>query len=345
MSSLSPPARFIRNGEPVSAGVANRPIGDLKAQIDYLWSLIRQASTGSALFARLQTVEAEAEVGMPVYYNATNERFERGLTAVASAPVGNTLVPADSAQIWGCVYQKLNSTLADIVLVGFTALDISAAVEDDVEAGLYYLSGTTPGGLQRTRPAVAVPVLRSDGRGNVYVLSQAGDALDRHTHQHFRLSSVPAGDSIIPPPGEPHVIDNPDASLAGWLPADHPSFDGHAPAAAKFGYNLAADPELAAVWPPVPSGSAYLELDRGVDPDQGMTGVQLGSDGMCIIDAYGIWWLSDCAGDAPWPANENFGDGSVSQSLSVPAEPDCPKPLPFRMDIWFTRLNTAEASS
>lgn len=341
--TLPPTIRYVNNGEAVQAGTPNRPMGDLAAQIQYLWSLIQQSSGSQALFARLQTVEPAAVVGQPVFYNSITKRFERGIVAVAPVPLGNVITLADSAQIWGLVFQKINSTLADIVLCGFVPLDISAAVGGQVTAGLYYLSGSTPGGLQDTRPAVAVPVARSDGQGNVFVLPQTTDALDRHTHYHFRLVAEPAGDTIIPAMDGVHVIDNPNPALPGWLPANHPIFNGLAPVGAKFGYNFSADTTgLAATWPPVPIGSCYLELDRALYSHEGLQGVPLGTDGMAIIDMNGIWWLSNCAGDAPWP-NEDFGGGSVSESIPTP--PACPRTTPFRVDVWFTRLNTAEASS
>lgn len=340
---LAPPTRLIRQNEPVVPGTPNRPLGDLDYKVNYLWNLIVSANLGSALYARRVKVEAAAQVGMPVYFNAVTKQYERAKVALDPIMVGTLATLAPSAQVWGVVSAKTNSTTADLLVLGYAALDISAAIDATLEAGIYYLSPLVAGGLTASRPFAAVPVLRADGAGNVFLSAQIVDALDRHTHYHVRLFSEPAGDTIAPGPSGTHRIDNPNSNLPGWLPASDPSFNGTAPAGAKFGYNIAADTNLKTLWPPLPITSVYLELDRATDFDQGLQGVQLGADGMCIIDVNGIWWLSDCSGDAPWPADENFGGGSVSAPLP-PTPPACPRATPFRMDIWFSRLNTAEAA-
>lgn len=62
------------------------------------------------------------------------------------------------------------------------------------------------------------------------------------------------------------------------------------PAGAKLGYNLPLHPELERLWPPIPVGSTYLELDG-----RGVPGTRY------VADINGLWWFEDCYDKAPWP--------------------------------------------
>lgn len=329
---------LVREGDPVAPGPTNAPTRALDQKIRYLYDLVRAAALGSTVYARQVRVEAAAAAGMPVYFNAATQQFERGLAQAEAMPTSGALVTAESSRVWGVVGEKSGDTLADVLLVGYAAIDIGAATGGAVHAGVYYLSGTTPGGLTQQRPPVSVPVLRSDGAGRIFVVPQLVDFLERHVHYRFPLACVPAGTVTPPAPGERHTIDAPDPSAAGWLPAFHPVFRDRAPAGAAFGYNLAAHPALAQAWPPVPVTQATLEWDRGIDRDVGATGVPLGPGGLCVLDRYGIWWMSDCYADVPWPAST--GGAPTSESLST-SEIECPRDLAMALTLWFTRLNFA----
>lgn len=335
--SLEPHVQLIREGEPVAPGTPNRPLAQLDQNLRYLWDVIQAATMGSTLYARQVTIEDDALVGMPVYYNTTRQRFERALAGMEIT--AGIVTPAAACQVWGVVSLKHHATLADLLLCGYAELDLDEAVQGDVVAGTYYLSGVQPG-ILLTQPApVSVPILRADGNGRVLVLPRIVDALDSHRHYRFALACRPAGDHAPPAPGQRHVITNPDDSLPGWLPADHASFAGRAPAGAAFGYNLAAEPNLQAAWPPLPLAHAYLEWDKGLDPAQGFHGVPLGPAGLAVLDRYGIWWLSDCYGDVPWPAD--YG-GDVSESNSVL---ECPRYTEMALTVWFTKLNLADEAT
>jgi hypothetical protein len=260
--------QFIKNFEAVAAGTPNRVTRELDENIRYLRDIIEAAEIGSTVFARDQTVEAEAIIGAPVYFNATAQRFERGLAIVETDLSSGQLVTAASSHVWGVVFDKTNSTKADILLFGHAALDISGVVDEAVTAGIYYLSGVTAGKLVRQRPPVSVPVLRTDDDGQIFVNVQWEDFLNDHVHFKFDLAAVPAGEHTQPAEGTPHTITNPDSSLEGWLPADDAVFGGNAPEGAAFGYNLSADSELSSAWPPLPTDAALLEmLHRSVFQD------------------------------------------------------------------------------
>jgi hypothetical protein len=327
---------FVREGEPVAAGVTNRPTQQLQQNINYLWEVLSASGLGSTIVIRRATVDASVKVGQPVYFSSSSKAFEQALATVASGTVDGHVVAAESAQVWGVVLQKLSSTLADILVSGYSALNLSEAVTGTVTAGLYYLSGSTPGKLVNTRTPVTIPVLRADGNGNVLVLPQFADFIDRHVHYKFDLVCQPAGTYTEPALNARHSISVPDATLPGWLPAGHASFNGTAPAGAMFGYNLAAHPALKNVWPPLPASEAYLEFDRGTT---GFTGVPVGESGACIINRYGIWWMSDCYNDVPWPTAYNSPGFSIS--LSDPPDAECPRRTQMAMRIWFTKPSFA----
>lgn len=326
--------RLIQNGDPVDAGTINRVLRQMDGNTKYVLDLLEAALIGSTVFARSVTVEPETVPGAPVYYNATSGRFER---ALAAATIENgELKTAESSQVWGVVHTKHNSTSADVLLTGYTSLNISAAIDGQLEAGLYYVSSSTPGKLTRQQPPITVPVLQSDGDGNVFVNPRLFDAFLDHKHYKFDLVCLPAGDHTPPSLGDRHTISNPDTDIEGWLPANHASFSGKAPAGAAFGYNLAAS-SLNALWPPVPLSNAYLEWDKGELKDYMGMGVPLGADGLAILDANGIWWMSDCYSDVPWPTTlDTSAPASSSSSASLP---ECPRDLAMRLTLWFSRMS------
>ncbi len=322
---------LINNGEVVDATVTNRTSGQLQQSLLYLKGIIDALELGQNVIARDQTLASDASVGMPVYYKGSTQRYERALGAILQDETTGAYVMADSSQVWGVVLAKSSATKGDILLHGMAELDLSLAVPDGAEAGLYYLSNSVAGRLDRQRPPVGVAVLQvagetDDDKHVVYVNVQFDDLRSAHSHYAFELVAEPAGDTT---PSDPHVITNSNETLEGWLPADDASFDGNAPTGAKFGYNIAAS-QLRYLWPPQPLESAYLEVSRGENVNLLSMGAPTGVGQLCIFDRHGIWWMSDCEGDAPWPA-----DLDTDSSLSLTDE--CPRRLAMQLKLWFTR--------
>ncbi len=340
--------QYIKQGEPVSPGTPNRAMRQIDQNAKYLWDVIQAAGIGSTVYARERTIESGAKIGMPVYYNPTTQQFERGLANVETDGATGQIMTSQSTQIWGIVAIKHNATLADLLLYGLADIDISEAlgnVGGDVAAGLYHLSNQTPGYLTSSRPPVSVPVLRSDGNGNVFVNPTFMDFLDNHRHYKFELETSPAGTHTQPAEGEVHVIASADDSLPGWLPADHAVFDGKAPVNAKFGYNLKEEGLLNDLWPPLPITSYDLEFQRvsiyEPNPRQIMPLANSVLDDLVIVDRNGIWWMSDCYDEVPWPTNL---ETNVSQSESATVA-DCPRDVVHRMILWFTKVNFSTEAS
>jgi len=342
MSSWLERIQHLVDQEPVDAGTAGRPDRQLDQNLQHLKDLIELSLLGQAIVAPDVTVSSDVLVGQAVFWNTETARAEQSLAKVEYDPALQTLVSSPEAEVLGVVLRKSGSTLADIVIMGWVELDIANAVNGDVVSGRYFLSGVEPGKLVRNRPSLSIPVLFADGQGRVLVMPIARSWLEDHGHFRFELTCAPAGDHAPPSPGDPHVITAADSALLGWLPADDASFDGHAPDGAKFGYNLAAHTALNGLWPPLPLAAASLTWDKGQD-GVGGTEVPIGDLGLVVIDQYGIWWMSDCYGDVPWPTDYTFDDGS--ETVDEGELGDCPRPELMRLSLHFSRTLFNAANS
>jgi hypothetical protein len=341
--------QYIKEGEPVSPGTPNRPLSQLDQNVKYVLELLEAANIGSTVYAREQTVASTLQVGQPVFFNAASARFEAAFATAESDNATGYLTVPDQSQVWGIVASKQNSTLADILLFGYAKIDIKAAIGNDlttggdVPAGLWYLSGTSTGQLVRQSPPLSIPVCKTDASGNVFVNPSFVDFLENHRHYVFELQAVPAGQVAPPSVGDPHVITAADSDLPGWLPANDPIFDGNAPAGAKFGYNLSVEESLSSVFPPIPLQSACVVMQRPSIYDtlaeRKWYGQQLMSD-LVVIDRKGIWWMSDCYDEVPWPTDL---DTSSSASASIGECDPAAKTLSIK--LYFTRVGFATDNS
>ncbi len=82
--------QHIRDGEPVDSNVSSRPDRALEARQNYLLDRVNAASLGERAVAAGVALEADAAVGMPVYWNADNGTCSApcadGHGAASSAP-------------------------------------------------------------------------------------------------------------------------------------------------------------------------------------------------------------------------------------------------------------------
>lgn len=318
----------------------SRPEQDLTGRTDYLRRRLDAAEFGQAVFAHDVTLDPDLLEGQPVYWNDDAQRFEAALAAAEADADSGALVPSASAHVLGVLYAKEFATKGSVLLFGYAPLDLTNSAGAGAAAGLYYLSASEPGKLTRQRPAVSCPVLFCDGAGNAYVRPSDRPFAEDHVHYSFELACRPAGHSDQPDPDGRHAVKSPDVSVRGWLPATHASFRGTAPRRAAFGYNLAAHPELQRVWPPVPVEAVALTWDKGTNA-LGGTAVPLGTDGLVVVDRYGIWWMSDLYGDAPWPAATNTSLSSYPAEGSYPSSdvtPESPRFERMRLTLSFVRM-------
>lgn len=327
----------IRNGQPVDAANTSRPDKALEANLNYLRSQLSSITEGSALFLRGVLVESAAQVGMPVYYNPQTATFDRALAGAETDSDTGTLRPKAESLPVGIIYTKPTATRADLLIAGCASLDISGAVQGTPADGLYFLSSSNAGFLTQTQPYATVPVLQLAG-DLVFLQLDLRDFLENHVHYSIEMACQPAGESLACSPGQRYTITSPDASFPGWLPANHTSFEGHAPIGAAFGYNLAADPALAKLWPPVPLQAVSFTWDKGREL-LGGTDIPKGYEGLIIANTYGIWWMSDCYEDVPWP-NVNFTLADLSSSqgaVSQSSVQECGREEKMRLEANFSK--------
>ena len=345
--------QHIVSGEAVSAGVTNRAPQQLGRRTQYLFDRLQLLAAGEALFYHDVNLEVGALVGHVVYYNPTTDQYERAIAAVAYNPTAGWFEIAPSSFVVGMVYSKTANDRGSILTVGaLRDFDLVNTVDDPTIAGPHYLSMTTPGKLTQFKPPVSVFTLYNRGDGSFHFYPTPRDVLEDHVHYRYHLFAQPAGDHncIEITDDDVHRVLNPDANLPGWLPADHPSFAGVAPAGAKFGYNLAKHPELEAGWPPVPVDASYVERNGKGVPSNGAVRPTV------LVDANGLWWFDNCYGAAPWaPAHPDCVEDSSSSpesslSSSSGVQWDCltpPEYMPGQDEqgfdqmvllLWFTKM-------
>ncbi|KKN53289.1 hypothetical protein LCGC14_0603890 [marine sediment metagenome] len=340
-------------GEAVSAGVTNRAPQQLGRRTQYLFDRLQLLAAGEALFYHDVNLEVAALVGHVVYYNPTTDQYERAIAAVDYNPAAGWFEIAPSSFVVGMVYSKTANDRGSILTVGaLRDFDLANTIDDPTVAGPYYLSMTTPGKLTQFKPPVSVFTLYNRGDDSFHFYPTPRDVLEDHVHYRYHLFAQPAGDHncIEIADDDVHRVLNPDANLPGWLPADHPSFAGVAPAGAKFGYNLAKHPELQAVWPPTPADASHVERNGKGVPSNGAVRPTV------LVDANGLWWFDNCYGAAPWPPGypDCFADSSSSPESSLSSvsgvQWDCLTPPEYMPDqaeqgldqmvlvLWFTKM-------
>lgn len=357
--------RHIQDGEPVSAGVAGRPNQDLEGRTAYLKEVVDSIEAGRALVLRDQPVKSDVLEQQPVYWNSANQQYEQALAAVENDEATQMLATAESADVVGLVLTKKVGNVADIVIWGVVQFESLANTIDDetIEPGRYYLSPAAPGKLVKQRPAATVavcivfgPLDSCDQNTWVFVMPQMRDFLEDHIHYQFDLVPRPAGTHVPPMMGERHVITDADTDKQGWLPADHAIFDGKAPAGAQFGYNLSAHSGLDKVFPPIPATSYVVEMMHSSNLGTNATsfeGLERVPPEQVIIDVNGIWWMTDCYNEVPWPTELDTTLSSSSSSSSAASPPSsssslssssaeeltvCPTPRDMRIILSFIKM-------
>lgn len=327
-------------GEAVEAGVVGRPDRTLEERTEYLKDRLDAAELGRALFDMDATISPDVLPGQPVFWNYASHRYEKALAAVEVDPTSQALVMQPSSDCVGICYKKKASDRADIVLRGIVEIpELTNAIGPTIAPGRYYLSAVEPGKLVHQRPPVTVYVCYVQGPKDncadvprVVVMPHVRDFIDEHTHYRFDLVCRPAGTiELTTVDGQEQVdIVEPNPDLQGWLPADHAVFGGKAPAGAVFGYNLSKHLALSRCWPPLPIQSVAMLWDKGEEL-VGATEIPLGRNGLAVCDINGIWWMSKCATDVPWPQE-------LTEFPDPPPVSECPRQEVMRLAVVYIRM-------
>ncbi len=310
--------RLIQDGQPVDANHTNAPVNDLTQRTDYLKAILDALEAGQLLAIVNAPLESGMLVGTPVYLDSDGI-YKPALQALAEDAAGG--LAATSAYVFGVIVGKDTATSGTIGTLGrVTTLDLTdwADVIDGGVAtpGHYFLSAENTGRLSSSRGPLSVYVgqLLPDG---TFMAKPVPPVEGAHVHYTFELVGAPAGTVVDPVEPAVHVVTTPDTDARGWLPAEAPYFaTEQIPEGAKFGYNLAHEDEapLLAVFPPIPLSGAFFAQGGGyLDSDK------------IVVNDFGIWWMDDSFGNAPWP---------VDFAESETADP---------VHAWFSRLLAATA--
>jgi hypothetical protein len=309
--------RLLVDGELVRAGVTNRPTQDLTRRTDYLKELLETLQAGQALVDTTAVLAPGLSVGTPVYRDSIDGIYKAAV-ADGAASAQDGVVPA-SAYVAGVISLKSADTTGVVTLYGLAALttaEWASVIDTGVFApGQYYLAAAPSGKLTAARGGAAIYVgqLLADGTMRV---GPKPPSYAEHTHRQFDLVGAPAGTVVDPSPGGTHTVGTPDTGQRGWLPATPTYFPGwtvgvQIPSNAKFGYNLDHPSEvlLKAAFPPTP-------IETAVATQSGLTI----SPAPLLINSYGIWWVDDAYGKAPWSTDyavSGFAD-TISMWMTRP---------------------------
>jgi hypothetical protein len=311
---------LLTDGDPVSASETNKPTQDLTQRTQHLKEVLDALEAGQLLRMTNAVLQSGMVVGTPLYLDTDNV-FKPALAAIADDTVGG--LTAGSGYVFGILLALDTATSGTVALSGrissITEVQWAAVMEDAVFApGHYFLSSEDEGKISLEPGPLAIYVGQALPDGT-FLAKPAPPVYGSHTHFQFDLVGDPAGTVVDPSVGNPHLVNTPNTAVRGWLPAAAPYFPTiQIPAGAKFGYNIQHpdEAELRASFPPIP-----LE---GVSFDQG--GAILDS-GTIVVNQFGIWWMTDDYGTAPWP---------VDYSVSLTAEV---------VQFWFSRLLFATSNA
>jgi len=357
--NFSSRVNHVQPGSPVSASNTSHATRDLEKRTNYLNEIIAAIEAGQLIAMENQAVSSDVTEGAAVYWDAENKRYALALAAAVNDPDLHVYTQADSAKCLGMCATKTNSTTGTIVLMGalrVTPTVVTQLIGDDATPGQYYLSAIEPGKVVLQKPPVSVSVIYLLGPTDaceedswIIVNPQPRDFLEDHIHYQIDLTPLPAGTHTPPLSGEPHEITDADEELPGWLPAAHSSFNSTAPVGAKFGYNIAAHASLSRVWPPLPITAAILEmfqpdLDGAPEKFEGLERVP--SDTVQFTE-HGIWWMTTCYNQVPWPttydstSSISSSASSVSASSSSAAAEACPNESGMKVLLSFLKMTFA----
>lgn len=255
---------LIRNGEPVSAEITNRPLTELGQRTDYLKALMDMLSIGKAVFDIDAAMSPLVQEGYAVYWDQVNQEYAPALAALSYNQEGVYGGNADSAYVLGVCAGKASPTRGTVLFDGRADnVDFSGAIEGGgpLQAGPYFLSATQPGKMTKSRPPVGIYVMFGLNAATSIVAPSPREVLENHIHYRIPLKY-------------PNIIDG--SGGVGWTDVFDISL---APAGTRYRYVIEEDPQAYNLFPFYPPSSVYFELEG------------IGANEKVIIDLNGIWWI------------------------------------------------------
>lgn len=311
MAVYTPTVRTVANGQPVEASVTNQGVQDLAQRTDWLKQQLQASTAGVQLVIKQQPVTPSLAVGTPVYLDTATSTFKAALGAIDPATYKTVL----ASSMWQGIVLAISGSSADILIAGVMQQSTAAwatIFESGVfAAGPVYLSETSSGKYETAPGALGIyiGVMRADGT----LMTRGATASPFATHVHLQrtLLGQPAGTVVDPAFGGTQVVTTPNPASQGWLPATNLYFPGFTvglqiPTGAKFGYNVQHPSETALrqIFPVVPADNAvFVQGGLTLDTTQ------------VVCNQYGIWWMDDSYGNAPWPVDYSVSLAADSIAL------------------------------
>lgn len=307
LSSLNSLSEFYSTDE------LNAIIAEINRKFVRVTSVINSGVVPESNVALDANIDPALQIGQPVYYNTTTNRFEASALSVLTGS-GGRLYAADTSECWGLVVKICSSGKADVLLSGLYTVDLTASTGEASPSGKFYLSTVAGELVASPTHSLIAPVLFATGSGDVLFRPWFADTFPRYTPSMVEIQKQAAGTPVVI--ANKYRINGPNATVLGWLPANHFIFNGLAPEGAKFGYNISQDEQLSASWPPVNPRAAKLYLEAGGTTSKGSR-VLLGDDEeRLVINDDGIWWMTDNVSQVPWNITTD-GQSTGTNPLAV----------------------------
>jgi hypothetical protein len=299
--------KFITDGEPVTASVANRIPRINSANETYLHDLLKRGYNTSGEFLWNQPIANDVEVGHFVYYDAATRQFEKALARYIL--VDGSYQEAETSAVWGLVI-AISGQAADICVSGLC--NFTPTVDyyrTSGYSGEMFLSDIIAG-----EPSAVIKFpykclgflvgTKSSGESQFFV--RIGLSADPRLHEHkaYELAALPAGNWSEDSNG----ITAANLNLAGWVPASHSVFEGKAPADAVYGYNprwlRGCD------WPLAFASAAGLRWQRKSTATDDPVLATVPPE-FYVIDDTTIWWLTNVPPYLPWDSSVAYSNGTI----------------------------------
>ena len=306
----------VSNGEPITADVTNRLPQVNTTNTAYLYELFRKDRNTSGSFLWNVPVASGVVPGDFVYFDAGAGVFDKALAKFQMVTVQgqSRYVESETSAVWGLVVATRDE-YADICIDGlceFKTQRPEYLLES--EPGLRFLSTSVPGASVRLATALPekclgslVGVKPASADVQFFVRTNLAASAKIHEHKSVELPSVPAGDIAI---AGGRTIDNPQESVAGWLPANHSLFAGRAPVNAVYGYNPASLTNFLD-WPLHFAANAKLRWQRPPGTANTEDPISAGiPQEFYEITNETIWWTTTKY--VPWYDNVSWIEGVAS---------------------------------
>ncbi len=274
---------YINPKDPVSASVTNKPLQELKRETDALQAKIETVDAGNAIIYKSIPCDSSVKVGMPVYWDNTNQCCKPAYVSSELSSLTGEYVTGTPADCIGLAYNKDSAQAVDILISGLVELpEVQTYLKGD--SGRFYL-GNQAGTLTCTPCSHAFPLGVAigalgpcDRTYKVYFNPSYTNSLLQH--QHFSIELAPVRDTAE------------ERAIPGWSSYSQ-QYDDDAPTDSVYLYNLEAHEELNKLWPPIPMYAVSVMVEWVSDETVGAKEITVNeADSLIRVTQDGIYWMS-----------------------------------------------------